>query len=68
MHHHLVFLLKDRKALLCKEVEEKLKQTAKEIGERYEIEFESIGYDKDTCSCIVFISSKIQYWESGEEI
>ena len=46
-HYHLVFPVKYRKALLHKEVEEELKQIVKEIGERYEIEFESIGCDKD---------------------
>jgi putative transposase len=46
-HYHLVFPVKYRKALLCKEVEEELKQIVKGIGERYEIEFESIGCDKD---------------------
>ena len=46
-HYHLVFPVKYRKALLYKEVEEELKLIVKEIGERYEIEFESIGCDKD---------------------
>ena len=46
-HYHLVFPVKYRKALLYKEVEEELKQIAKGVGERYEIEFESIGCDKD---------------------
>ena len=46
-HYHLVFPVKYRKALLYKEVEGELKQIVKGIGERYEIEFESIGCDKD---------------------
>lgn len=46
-HYHLVFPVKYRKALLYKEVEEEIKQIAKGVGERYEIEFESIGCDKD---------------------
>lgn len=46
-HYHIVFPVKYRKALLRKEVEEELKYLAKEIGERYEIEFEEIGCDKD---------------------
>ena len=46
-HYHLVFPVKYRKALLYKEVESELMQIAKGIGERYEIEFESIGCDKD---------------------
>lgn len=46
-HYHIVFPVKYRKSLLYKEVEEELKQIAKGVGERYEIEFESIGCDKD---------------------
>ena len=37
--------MKYRKALLVKEVEEMIASIAKEIGERYEIEFEKIGCD-----------------------
>lgn len=46
-HYHLVFPVKYRRVLLCKEVEEELKEIAKGIGERYEIEFERIGCDID---------------------
>jgi len=46
-HYHIVFPVKYRKALLYPEVVEELKLIAKEIGERYEIEFEEIGCDKD---------------------
>ena len=46
-HYHLVFPVKYRRALLRREVEEEIKLLAKEIGERYEIEFESIGCDVD---------------------
>ena len=46
-HYHLVFPVKYRKSLLCKEIEKELKQLANEIGERYEIEFDSIGCDID---------------------
>jgi putative transposase len=46
-HYHLVFPLKYRKVLLLEEVVEELKFLVKEIGERYEIEFEQIGCDKD---------------------
>lgn len=44
-HYHLVFPVKYRKSLLNKEVGQEIKLIAKEIGERYEIEFESIGCD-----------------------
>jgi putative transposase len=43
----LVFPLKYRKVLLLEDVVEELKFLVKEIGERYEIEFEQIGCDKD---------------------
>ena len=46
-HYHIVFPVKYRKALLYKDVEEELKHIVKGIGERYEIEFESIGCYKD---------------------
>ena len=46
-HYHIVFPVKYRKALLYAEVVEELKRIAEEIGERYEIEFEEIGCDKN---------------------
>ena len=46
-HYHIVFPVKYRKALLYAEVAEELKHIAEEIGERYEIEFEEIGCDKN---------------------
>lgn len=46
-HYHIVFPVKYRKALLLPEVEKKIVGIAKEIGERYEIEFEELGCDKD---------------------
>ena len=46
-HYHIVFPVKYRKGLLSKEVTEEIKTISKEIGERYEIEFERIGCDKD---------------------
>jgi putative transposase len=46
-HYHLVFPVKYRKALLIKEIPLALNQLAKEIGQRYDIEFEQLGYDQD---------------------
>lgn len=46
-HYHLVFPLKYRKALLSEEIVKELSVLVKEIGERYEIDFEQIGCDKD---------------------
>jgi putative transposase len=46
-HYHLVLPVKYRKALLEAEMPKEIKAIAKEISERYEIEFEQIGCDKD---------------------
>jgi len=47
IHYHIVFRVKYRKALLNFEVQEIIKQTALGICERYAIEMEAIGCDKD---------------------
>ncbi len=44
-HYHIVFPVKYRKALLDKPVELAVLEIAKEIGERYEIDFENLGCD-----------------------
>jgi putative transposase len=46
-HYHIVFPVKYRKSLLREEITEAIKRIAQEIGERYEIEFEQIGCDKN---------------------
>ena len=46
-HYHIVFPVKYRKSLLSDAVTLELKAIAMEIGERYEIEFEQIGCDKN---------------------
>lgn len=46
-HYHIVFPVKYRKGLLFEEITTEIKVIADEIGERYEIEFERIGCDKD---------------------
>jgi putative transposase len=46
-HYHLVFPVKYRKALLSTEVGKAIVEIAGEISERYEIEFEQIGCDRD---------------------
>ena len=46
-HYHLVFPVKYRKALLKQQHEVAIKEIALQIGERYEINFESIGSDGD---------------------
>ena len=47
IYYHIVFPVKYRKALLDSEVQETIKQTASGISERYAIEMEAIGCDKD---------------------
>ncbi len=44
-HYHLVFPVKYRKALLTNEIPRAISQIAEEIGQRYDIDFERIGYD-----------------------
>ena len=46
-HYHIVFPVKYRKALLTKEIPLAIKQIAQEIEQRYDIEFEKLGCDKD---------------------
>ena len=47
IHYHIVFPVKYRKALLEEEVVEIIKETAIGIQERYAIEFEALGMDRD---------------------
>ena len=47
IHYHVVFPVKYRRGLLDKGVVEIITQTAMEIQERYDIEFEQIGCDRD---------------------
>jgi putative transposase len=47
IHYHIVFPVKYRKALLDSEVTKIIQETSEEIAERYPIEMEAVGYDKD---------------------
>ena len=47
IHYHMVFPVKYRKALIDKQVTDIIKETASGIAERYAIEMEAIGCDKD---------------------
>lgn len=47
IHYHIVFPVKYRKALLDGDVVEIVRETAIGIQERYEIEIEAMGMDKD---------------------
>ena len=46
-HYYIVFPVKYRKALLTEGIPLAINHLAKEIGERYDIEFEKLGYDKN---------------------
>ena len=46
-HYHIVFPVKYRKALLFPGIEKAILRIASEICERYEIEFEQIGCDRN---------------------
>lgn len=47
LHYPIVFPVKYRKALLDQAVVAIIRETARGIGERYEIEFEALGMDRD---------------------
>ena len=47
IHYHIVFPVKYRKALLDSEVTDIIQKTASGLAERYPIEMEAIGCDKD---------------------
>ena len=47
IHYHIVFPVKYRKILLDKMVIKIIQETAKGIQERYAIEMEALGMDKD---------------------
>ncbi|MDP1709684.1 MAG: IS200/IS605 family transposase [Candidatus Komeilibacteria bacterium] len=46
-HYHIVFPVKYRKALLSQPIVEYIKEIAESISERYELEMEELGCDKD---------------------
>ena len=47
IHYHIVCPVKYRKALIDQDIAKRLVTTAKDIQERYAIEFEAIGTDQD---------------------
>lgn len=47
IHYHIVFPVKYRRALLDEEVVRIIGETARGIQERYDIEFERLGCDRD---------------------
>src|SRR3989344_4281086 len=63
-HYHVVFPIKYRKALLDERVSSAIKEIAKAIEERYEIEFENIGTDGDHLHLLCSFNQKY----SGSQI
>ena len=64
IHYHIVFPVKYRKALLEEDVVEIIKETAWGIQERYAIEFEALGMDRDHVHilCSAHPTSKSSSW------
>ena len=63
-HYHIVFPIKYRKALLKDDIPLAISVIAREISERYDIEFEKIGYDQDHIHLLVSFPPK----RSGSEV
>ena len=57
-HYHIVFPVKYRKGLLDDRVVAALKEIAQDIQERYELEIERMGCDKDHIHLLVSIHPK----------
>ena len=58
IHYHVVFPVKYRCALLDEDVTKIITETAVQISERYDIEFERIGCDGDHIHLLVFGASE----------
>jgi putative transposase len=63
-HYHIVFPVKYRKALLKDDIPLAINKLAQEIGERYDIEFEKLGYDQDHIHMLVSFPPK----HSGSDV
>ena len=59
IHYHIVFPVKYRKAFLSEEVVGIIVDTAKGISERYDIEMEAIGCDRDHIHLLCMAHPKI---------
>ncbi len=60
IHYHIVFPVKYRRGLSDDAVVEIIMMTAKEIEDRYDIEFEQIGCDKDHVHILCTAHPKIE--------
>ena len=63
IHYHIVFPVKYRKALLDKRIEKKILDLSEEISERYEIDFEQIGCDKNHIHILCYFHPKYSIGE-----
>jgi putative transposase len=63
-HYHIVFPIKYRKALLKDDIPLAISVIAREISERYDIDFEKIGYDGDHIHLLASFPPK----RSGSEV
>ena len=63
-HYHIVFPVKYRKALLQHDIPLAIVEIAKEISERYDIQFEKIGCDLDHIHLLASFAPKY----SGSEV
>jgi putative transposase len=57
-HYHIVFPVKYRKSLLTDEIPLAIVDIAKEIGQRYDMEFEKIGSDSDHVHILISFPPK----------
>ncbi len=58
IHYHIVFPVKYRKALLAEDVVEIIVEATRGIAERYDMEFERLGCDRDHIHLLWFCSSE----------
>ena len=63
-HYHIVFPVKYRKALLQDEIPLAITKIAEEIAQRYDIEFEKLGYDQNHIHILTSFAPK----HSGSEM
>ncbi len=67
-HYHLVFPLKYRKALLSAEVVATMRETMKGIEERYDLQIEQFGDDKNHIHVLLSFSSQVQHWAGRTDL
>ena len=68
IHYHVVFPVKYRRALLDEEAVGIIVETAREIAERYEIEFEQVGCDRDHIHLLCSAHPKVAPGEESANI